>query len=109
MGAEEGEWAGSEQAHFSSILRQVQGPEPRFLRQPSLCPQGRQELRHGLACPQARRGFFPGFLPALHKRKEMAEFPRWLTRLRTHLVSLRMWVNSLVFLSELRIRHLAMG
>ena len=34
----------------------------------------------------------------------MEEFPLWLTRLRTQLVSMRMWVPSLALLSELRIQ-----
>ena len=35
---------------------------------------------------------------------ELEEFPLWLTRLRTQLVSMRMWVPSLALLSELRIQ-----
>ena len=33
------------------------------------------------------------------------EFPLWFSRLRTQLVSMRMWVPSLALLSGLRIRH----
>ena len=35
----------------------------------------------------------------------VGEFSLWLSRLQTHLVSMRMWVQSLALLSGLRIQH----
>ena len=36
---------------------------------------------------------------------QFREFLLWLSRLQTQLVSMRMWVQSLAYLSELRIQH----
>ena len=38
-------------------------------------------------------------------KKEVREFPLWLSGLRTQLASMRMWVQSLMLFSRLRIRH----